>query len=149
MNILVIQNQKKLKISDKSTQKVVKEFLTVANVHYDEVTIHFVETEIICDLHSDYFNDPSPTDCISFPMDDTEVQGYRVMGDIFVCPETAIKYVNEHGGDVYQEVTLYVIHGLLHLIGFDDIEDIENETMRAAESLHLEHLRKKNIWVGA
>lgn len=149
MNILVVHNQKVLTISEESVKSVIKEFLSVANIHYDEVTIHFVDNETMCDLHSDYFNDPSPTDCISFPMDDTEVPGYRVMGDIFVCPETAIKYVKEHGGDVYQEVTLYVIHGLLHLIGHDDIEDSENQVMREAEVLHIEHLRKKNIWICA
>lgn len=149
MNTVVIQNQKTLNISEQSVQAIIKEFLTVANVHYDEVTIHFIDNETMCDLHYDYFNDPSPTDCISFPMDDTEVPGYRVMGDVFVCPETAINYVQEHGGNVYQEVTLYVIHGLLHLIGYDDIEDEENQAMREAETIHLEHLRKKNIWISA
>lgn len=149
MNVLVVQNQNSIKISEESVNKVIAEFLAFANIHYDEVSIHFVDNETMCDLHSDYFNDPSPTDCISFPMDDTEVPGYRVMGDVFVCPETAIKYVKEHGGDVYQEITLYIIHGLLHLIGYDDIEEIENQAMRATETLHLEHLKKKNIWVCA
>lgn len=149
MNTLVIQNQKNLKISESSVKNVVKEFLIVANVHYDEVTIHFVDNETMCDLHNDYFDDPSPTDCISFPMDDIETPGYRVMGDIFVCPQAAIDYVQKHGGDVYQEMTLYIIHGLLHLIGYDDVEDHENLAMREAEAFHIEHLKKKNIWIYA
>lgn len=149
MNILVVHNQKSLKISDESVRRVITEFLLVANVHYDEVAIHFVNVETICDLHSDYFDDPSPTDCISFPMDDTQFPGYRVMGDIFICPETALKYVQENGGNVYQEVTLYLIHGLLHLIGYDDVEDIDNQAMRKAEAIHIEYLRKKNIWICA
>lgn len=149
MNTLVIQNQRILKISEASVKNVVKEFLTISNVHYGEVTIHFVDNETMCDLHNDYFNDPSPTDCISFPMDDSEMLGYRVMGDVFVSPQAAIDYVQKFGGNVYQEVTLYVIHGLLHLIGHDDIEDDENQVMREAEALHIEHLTKKNIWICA
>lgn len=151
MNIIIEQNQNTLPISNESVENVVKEFLALEKIHYDEVGIHFVDTQTICDLHNDYFDDPSPTDCISFPMDDTEFPDYRIMGDIFVCPETAIKYVNEHvkNGDIYQETTLYVIHGLLHLIGYDDIDDEDNKKMREAEAIHLEHLRKKNLWIGA
>jgi probable rRNA maturation factor len=149
MNILVIHNQTALSISEKSVHNVIIEFLAFANIHYDEVTVHFIDTETISDLHSDFFNDPTSTDCISFPMDDPEAMGYRVMGDIFVCPETAIQYIQKHGGDVYQETTLYVVHGLLHLIGYDDIDDNENQIMRQAEVLHLENLRKKNIWICA
>lgn len=147
MDILVIQNQNDLKISSFSVKKVVLEFLFVANVHFDEVSIHFVDNETMCDLHAEYFDDPSPTDCISFPMDDLEEIGYRVMGDLFVCPKTAIDYVMSAGGDVYQELTLYVIHGLLHLIGFDDVEEGDRLEMRKAETTHLEHLRLNGIWI--
>lgn len=149
MDINVILNQKDLKISSTSVKKVVTEFIAFSNIHYDEVSIHFIDNETMCDIHADYFNDPSPTDCISFPMDDHEETGYRVMGDVFVCPKTAIDYVKTHGGDVYQEVTLYVLHGLLHLIGLDDIEEKDRQAMRNAESAHLEHLRKKDIAVHA
>lgn len=149
MDILVIQSQKDLKISTFSVKKVVLEFLSFANVHYDEVSVHFVDNETMCHLHAEYFDDPSPTDCISFPMDGEEEMGYRVMGDIFVCPRTAIDYVKTAGGEVHEEVTLYVIHGLLHLIGFDDIEEKDRSEMRKAESAHLEHLRSKGIWVHA
>lgn len=149
MDIHIIQKQNDLKISSPSVKNVVRAFSSSAKVQYDEVTIHFVDTETICDLHAEYFNDPSPTDCISFPMDDINEAGYKMMGDVFVCPQTAVDYVKAHGGDVYQEVTLYVVHGLLHLMGLDDIEEEEIQAMRAAESVHLEHLRKKEIWVHA
>lgn len=108
-----------------------------------EISIHFVSKKEICDLHGQYFNDPSPTDCISFPLDEEEDEdnGYRILGDVFVCPEVAIEYAATHQTDPYEETSLYVVHGLLHLLGYDDIEDDDEAEMRAAEKRHFAHLK--------
>ncbi len=83
---------------------------------YDEVSQHFVTTQEICSLHEEYFEDPSPTDVFPFLLI-MRMKGYKVLGDVFICPETAIEYVTENGGDPYEEMTLYIVHGLLHLMG--------------------------------
>ena len=82
-------------------------------------------------------------------MDDLEEDGYRVMGDVFVCPEVAAKYVETQKTDhnIYQELTLYVIHGLLHLIGFDDIDEADRLEMRNEESRYLKHVASKNLCI--
>lgn len=147
MDILIFQNQSDLKISTNSVEKVVQQFLSFEKIHFDEVSIHFVDNSTMCDLHLEYFDDPSPTDCISFPMDDMDEIGYRVMGDVFVCPQTAIDYVKANGGNVYQEVTLYVIHGLLHLLGYDDIDEEDRKEMRKLEAAHTENLRTNDITI--
>ena len=50
----------------------------------DEVNIYFVDTQAISQLHKDFFNDPSPTDCIYFPIDDTiGLIPYRLLGEVF------------------------------------------------------------------
>lgn len=121
--------------------------MTQADVKYDEVSIHFIDTPAICALHQQFFNDPTTTDCISFPMDDADATGYRVMGDVFVCPATAKDYVEVHGGDIYKETSLYVIHGLLHLLGYDDIDDDDRQEMRDAEKRYLEYIDKKKLWL--
>ncbi len=136
-------------ICTSSVTALVKDFLIYSQMQYDEVSVYFVDTSAICELHKQYFNDPSVTDCISFPMDDVNEVGYRVMGDVFVCPETATSYVAEHGGDVYHEVTLYVIHGLLHLIGYDDIDDEDRQVMRQGETDYLAHVTAKELWLHA
>lgn len=66
--------------------------------------------------------------------------GYRVLGDIFVCPQTAVDYATRRDGDPYWEMTLYVVHGLLHLMGYDDIEPKERRRMRAAERRQMKAL---------
>ncbi len=149
IDIQVTQNQQDLPISTTSVQALVAGFIHHAAVKYDEVSIHFVDTATICQLHGDYFDDPTTTDCITFPMDDDEEEGYRVMGDVFVCPATAQNYVNEHGGNVYHEATLYVIHGLLHLLGYDDIDEADQQAMRAAEQHYLAYVEANRLWLHA
>lgn len=122
-------------------ESIVTKVLDFEDCVCDEVSLFFVETEEICQLHEQYFHDPSPTDCISFPMDKEAVGGTFVLGEVFVCPETAIKYVEEKGGDASQEMILYVIHGLLHLLGYDDIDEGDRAQMRLAEQRNMENIK--------
>lgn len=121
-------------------KRVVKSVIENEGQDCDEVSIFFVSTLAISKLHKQFFDDPSPTDCISFPIDTFESLGYRVLGDVFVCPETAVKYVQEHGGNIEREMILYIIHGLLHLMGYDDIDVEDRKAMRRAEKRHLKSL---------
>lgn len=146
MDIHIIQEQSLLILDSLSIIHLVKDFSNYYKVKFNEVSIYFVETSKICELHEKFFNDPSTTDCISFPMDDQEEE-YRILGDVIVCPETAQEYVKINGGDIYHEVTLYIIHGLLHLIGFDDIEKNDQLQMRKEEAEYLEHLASKKLWI--
>jgi probable rRNA maturation factor len=118
---------------------LVHEVIQFEGQHCDEVSIHFVDTPKICELHDTYFKDPSPTDCISFPINNS------ILGDVFVCPRTAQEYVAIHQGEVYEEVSLYVVHGLLHLMGYDDIEEADEKKMRAAESKHMQNIKLKGL----
>lgn len=121
-------------------ESIVTQVLKDEDVTTDEVIIHFVDVPKICQLHEDFFDDPSPTDCISFPMDREKTEEHSILGEVFVCPEIAKEYVESHGGELKREVSLYVIHGLLHLIGYDDIEDDDRQEMRSRETHHLTKL---------
>lgn len=114
----------------------------------DEVSIHFVNVKEISKLHADFFDDPSPTDCISLPLDSPfdDTGSWHVLGEVFVCPAIAKSYAKEHDLDAYQETLLYVVHGLLHLYGYDDLEPKARRKMRAKEkelmSLILKNTKK-------
>lgn len=143
MKVHCINTQSALPIAYRDVERLVISFLEWKQVQSDEVTIHFVSKEEITKLHGDFFDDPTPTDCISFPIDppgDTK-SGYTILGEIFVCPEVAIDYVD--GGDPYREITLYVIHGLLHLMGYDDIEEEDQIIMRTQEKSAMLYLEEK------
>lgn len=147
MHIDISNEQSDLLIDPASVIPIVEEVLRLEDRQYDEVSITFVTEEEISALHQEYFDDPTSTDCISFPMDDDDEDpsGYRLLGDVFVCPKTAIKYVEQNQGDPYVETMLYVVHGLLHLMGYDDIQDDDIAEMRSAEKRHMSNLKKLDL----
>jgi probable rRNA maturation factor len=146
VRIEVFNNQTSQALSLRAVKALVKAVIAFEGQSCDEVTLHFVETDEICRLHEQFFGDPSTTDCISFPMDDCEDGiGPCVLGEVFVCPATAVEYAKTHHGDSNHECTLYIVHGLLHLMGYDDIDDADIVEMRAAEERHMQNLKQLNL----
>lgn len=79
----------------------------------------------IARIHAEHLDDPTPTDVISF-----EVDGGA---ELVVSVETAKRTANSLGHAVRAEVALYVVHGLLHCAGHDDLRPAPRRRMRAAE----------------
>ena len=106
-------------------------------IHTDEVILHFVTKSKMSKVHKLFFNDPSPTDCMSFPLDKPSpkksITEHLILGEVFICPQIAIEYAKKKNLDPYLETTLYIIHGLLHLLGYDDLDPIPRKEMRKME----------------
>jgi probable rRNA maturation factor len=94
-----------------------------------ELSIAFVSLAEICSMHDMFLGDPEPTDVITFPGDPDE----GLAGEICVCPEYAMQVSSRYDSTPDWELTLYLIHGWLHLAGLDDIDPIDRQAMRAAE----------------
>ena len=90
------------------------------------VTVLLTDDEEIAELHRVHFDDPTPTDVITFPFDDDTV-------DLAVSVTTAMGRAAELGHDPVDEVALYTVHGVLHACGFDDLDDAARRDMRDAE----------------
>ncbi|EMI43838.1 rRNA maturation RNase YbeY [Rhodopirellula sp. SWK7] len=88
----------------------------------DDATIH--------EINRDFLQHDYPTDVISFPY---ELQPPMVEGELVVSIDTAENEAADAGWSVAQELLLYVIHGTLHLVGFDDTDDESRKEMREAE----------------
>lgn len=125
--VRIANQQKDLALVSSAARKIAHVVLDLEKSNCRELTIYFVSERRICGLHQMYFADPSPTDCISFPIDS------EILGDVFVCPKTAIEYAKKHNSDIYEEVALYIIHGILHLLGFDDLTPSDRRIMRKKE----------------
>lgn len=145
MTIDVVDEQNDFVINPEEVMTLVKETVLFEGENFNEVAVFFVSNEKMCELHGEFFDDPTPTDCISLPMDEENTGEYRHLGEIFVCPYVAKEYVSLHGGSCAEEVTLYIVHGLLHLMGYDDIDEVDEAEMRTAEARHLTHLKEKGL----
>jgi probable rRNA maturation factor len=75
--------------------------------------------------HEKYLGEPGPTDVLSFPMDelrppaDGEEPAAGLLGDIVLCPEVADRQAREHQRSTSEEAEYLLVHGLLHLLGYD------------------------------
>ena len=106
-----------------------------------ELSVAFLEPEPHRQLHVQFHNNPEPTDVITFQADPTT----NSAGEICVSPTFAATYVKSHGGDFAQELTLYLLHGWLHLCGIDDQEELDRRKMRKAESFCMTYLREIEV----
>ena len=105
-----------------------------------DVTISFVSNERIHELNKEYRGMDKPTDVLSFecdnvPFDDEDVDDVEEyeLGDIIIATDVALAQTEEFGTTFEEEVSLLTVHGLLHLCGYDHIEDEEAEIMEALE----------------
>lgn len=105
-----------------------------------DVSISFVTNERIHELNRDYRNMDKPTDVLSFECDNIPFEDEDIndvveyeLGDVIIATDVALAQTEEFGTTFEEEVSLLVVHGLLHLCGYDHIEDDEAEIMEALE----------------
>ena len=92
-----------------------------------EVSISFVGEDEIRELNRGYRGKDSATDVLSFPVGEEFRHGAeRPLGDVVVCMPVARRQAEEYGHSLDRELAFLVVHGILHLLGFDH-EDAEGE----------------------
>lgn len=142
MKIIISTSRSSIKIDKIFIKKIVEIVLQKEKVKTDEVHINFVTKKKIKELHLQFFNDPTITDCISFPIDrPSKKVHYHLLGEVFICSDTAKIYAKKNKIDLKEEIALYVIHSILHLIGYNDIKENEIKIMRKKENFYLNHLK--------
>jgi probable rRNA maturation factor len=139
----IVNRQKEvcLCVSRHSLEALVNIVLQKEHQSAHRVGIHFLSDRSMRMMHKKFFGDASSTDCMSFPLDsEPDLLGLRHLGDVLVCPKTALE---RSCGDVllfWDEITLYIVHGLLHLLGYDDTDAPHRTQMRRKEKLMLQSL---------
>ena len=98
-----------------------------------ELSLAFLQAEQHNQLHADYLDDPSPTDVITFPGDPEA----EMAGEICVSIDTAQTFAKDHGLEFSHELTLYLVHGWLHLAGFNDLNEKDRQVMKKEEQVYM------------
>lgn len=100
-----------------------------------ELSVSFVTEDEIADLHRRYMDEPGPTDVLSFPLGEDDEEGVRILGDVVIAPAVAARNNPE---DVAGELRLLIVHGVLHLLGHDHMEDEPKAEMWARQERYAE-----------
>jgi probable rRNA maturation factor len=102
-----------------------------------ELSIAIVDIEEMAELNTRYRQKEGPTDVLSFPCDDPcSLVGpgeFVALGDVVIAPEVAERQAAELGHTVEQELNLLLVHGVLHLLGYDHEDDDGAAAMQARE----------------
>lgn len=101
-----------------------------------ELSFLVVDDGRMQEINRDQLGHDYPTDVISFPLAEEPV----LMGDVVVSAETARREAVARGHPAYHELVLYAVHGVMHLLGYDDHSPADRRRMRRAERTALEAL---------
>lgn len=113
--------QKKLSFNRLIAKKIKKAVIKTLEINKKwaaEITVCILDNKTIRELNLLYLAEDCATDCLSF--DITEKKEKKITADIAVSAETAIKNSKVYKTTPKQELLLYVVHGVLHILGFDD-----------------------------
>jgi probable rRNA maturation factor len=106
-----------------------------------ELSFAFLTDAALAQLHGQFLADPSPTDVITFPGD-----GDGLAGEICVSVDRAATEAARRRRPFSRELTLYLVHGWLHLAGLDDLTPAGRRAMRRAEHCLLAALARARTW---
>lgn len=117
--------------ADKSIRSVLQKAARAALPKYAvDLSIVVCDDEFICQLNNEFRSVNRPTDVLSFPSDDIDPEnGSRYLGDIIISLPRATAQAIEAHHPVSEELSMLVIHGVLHLLGYDHLNDTEKKTM--------------------
>lgn len=132
MNLQIQNNQNKIKINKRKIRAAILKIMKILECAEKEISINFVDDTKIKQLNKQYLGKDKATNVLSFSLREDEYGNInpQVLGDIVISVETAQKDAVYGNLTVDQEIDFLIIHGLLHLLGYDHENKTEKETSK-------------------
>ena len=144
MEVYYDDRQDDIEITEKIKSLVEKSIASVLKVEEIddevEVSVSFVGDEEIRDLNRDYRGVDRSTDVLSFPIDDEFIIDKRILGDVIINTRRVMEQAEELGHSHERELSYLTVHSILHLLGYDHIDDEDKKKMREREKLSMKEL---------
>ena len=119
---VLISNRQDRPVDEDGLRALARDTMLGEGIERAELSVSFVNQDEIAGLHERFMDEAGPTDVLSFPLDDVgeEREGVRLLGDVVVAPAEAVR---NNPDDPEAELRLLLVHGILHLLGYDHEED--------------------------
>src|SRR5947209_2992550 len=146
--------------------RLARDVLQAEGVRGDaELSVLFVDEAAMSDLNKRFVGKDGPTDVLAFPIDEEPSEGGRspdsggtgpgflppepsdlplLVGDVVICPAVAARNAPEHAGTYDDELALLLVHGILHLMGMDHMDDTEADAMERRERELLDQFHRRS-----
>lgn len=145
MKIRIKDCQRKITINKKKIDLQAQQVLKIKGIKAGELSILFVGSKRICTLNRDFRKIDRPTDVLAFSMCEGKDAGLHpeILGDIVICPQIAKRYAKIYKTTIEYEICLYLVHGILHLLGYNDASLKTRSAMEREEARILKRIVRK------
>ena len=144
MEIYYDDRQDDIKITEEIKNLIEKSIAAVLKIEKldenVEVSVSFVGDDEIRNLNREYRGVDKSTDVLSFPMDDEFIIDNRILGDVIINTRRVMEQAEELGHSNERELSYLTVHSILHLLGYDHMEDEDKKEMREREKLAMKEL---------
>ena len=142
MEVLITNEQEAIDINIDFIKELSLEIMSfIGSPDNAQLSLVFCDNKAIKDLNKEYRSKDEPTDVLSFPIElENFVPEIRMLGDIVISTETAVTQAKEYKHSTETEIAILLIHGLLHLHGYDHIKEDDKKEMREKENEVLKHI---------
>jgi probable rRNA maturation factor len=134
IEIAIANEQASLEVRESRLQDAIRAVFADAQITQATVSIAIVDDATMHDLNRRFLDHDYPTDVLSFVLEQT---GSTLDGEIIVSADYALRSAHEYLWSADDELLLYVIHGALHLVGYDDLDSTSKSEMQEQERHYL------------
>ena len=132
--IALLNQQSRHSVNERQLTEAATAVLRDSEFTSAAISLAVVDDGTIHELNQRHLQHDWPTDVLSFVLED---DGVHLEGEVILSADTAAAAADETGNSAAEEQLLYVIHGILHLVGYDDKSDADAQEMQAAEARYL------------
>lgn len=125
---------------DRTISAWVRQILTILNEAPAEITIRIVSEEEITELNGRFRHKTGPTNVLSFPVGVEDEEACTILGDVVLCAGIVTAEAAEQNKPLEVHFAHMVVHGVLHLKGYDHVQDNQAEQMESLERNIMDHL---------
>ncbi len=126
---ILISNRQRLPVDEEALAALAREVLRAEGVPRAELSLSLVEDREMAELRERFLGEAGPTDVLAFPMGEEDGDGTLLLGDVVIAPA----YAERRNPDLAAELRLLLVHGILHLLGYDHEGEEERAEMWARQ----------------
>jgi probable rRNA maturation factor len=127
---VLISNRQTQPVDETELAMLARETLLAEGLERVELSVSLVAEDEMADLHMRYLGEQGPTDVLSFPLGEDDGDGVRLLGDVVIAPSVAAR---ANPDDPAAELRLLLVHGILHVLGYDHEDEEERAEMWARQ----------------
>jgi probable rRNA maturation factor len=147
MNIAIANRQRTKKINSRRLKEITEALLTELQITDAELGINLVGAQEMTLVNETFLQHEGPTDVITFDHRNCKVRSAKceveIHGELFICVDVAIRQAKEFESSWQAEIVRYVVHGVLHLLGHDDLKPHLRRKMKREENRLVRRLAKR------